>query len=463
MNLEPNAGPLPRRTILRGLGTIVALPFLEAMFPSTLVAATPKTPKSPKGPPRRLAFIYVPNGAHMPSWTPQAVGGNFTVPSILKPLAPFKDDMLVLSGLTQDKARANGDGAGDHARAAAAFLTGRQPLKTRGANIRAGVSADQVVAQELGHLTTFPSLELGCERGGQTGDCDSGYSCAYSNNIAWRNESMPLAKEVDPRLLFERLFPNITTREGQKRSKYRKSVLDYVLEDASRLGAKLGASDKRKLDEYMVSIREIEGRIQKAEADAKKRSPSSAQSKDAAKLGSSLPGGVPQDYGEHIRLMGDLLVLALQADLTRVATFMLANEGSNRSYRDIGVPEGHHDLSHHGNEKAKQEKVERINTFHAEQLAYILKKLRAAREGGASLLDRSIIVYGSGIGDGNRHNHDELPILVAGKGGGTLRPGRHIRYPKNTPLNNLFLALLARMEVSREALGDSTGMLADLS
>jgi len=445
------AGPeVGRRTFLRGLGTLVALPVLESLLPrSPLLGAAAKP-----APPSRLAFLYVPNGVHMPDWTPQATGAGFEFPELLAPLRPFKSDLLVLSGLTQDKARPNGDGPGDHARAAAAFLTGAQPRKTAGANIRAGVSADQVAAAKVGQTTPFPSLELGCDRGQQAGNCDSGYSCAYSANISWKSESTPMAKEIDPKLVFERLFGGGTTSEAAearaRRDQARKSVLDFIREDAARLRGKLGAADARKLGEYFEGVREIEKRIEKAQASKEKpvRLPHYEK-----------PDGIPREYADHIRLMCDLLVLAFQANLTRVATFMLANEGSNRSYPWIGVGEGHHDISHHGGDKEKHAKLKKINLFHVQQLAYFLGKLKAVKEGGESLLDRSMIVYGSGISDGNSHNHDELPLLVAGKGCGTLKPGRHLRYPKNTPLNNLFLSLLDRMDSSTETLGDSAGRL----
>jgi hypothetical protein len=454
----------PRRTFLRGLGTAVALPMLEAMLPLGAVTGSAFAAEGKKKrTPNRLAFFYVPNGVHMGSWTPKASGGSFDLPPILAPLRPFKGDLLVLSGLTQDKARPNGDGPGDHARAAAAFLTGCQPRKTPGANIKVGVSADQICAARVGSLTRFASLELGCEAGSQSGNCDSGYSCAYSNNISWKGESQPMSKEVDPRLLFERLFPSIATKQGKASALYQKSILDFVLEDANMLRGKLGATDQRKLDEYLGAIREIEERLEKAEKEARERKADAKPSPQLKKVAETMPAAIPSDYGEHIRLLGDLLVLAFQADLTRVATFMFANEGSNRSYKHIDVPEGHHDLSHHGNEKWKQEKVEKINRFHMDQLLYFLKKMKAAREGAGSLLDNSMIVYGSGISDGNRHNHDELPILIAGKGGGTLKTGRHVRYPKNTPLNNLYLALLDRMEVKEEKLGDSTGRVVELA
>jgi hypothetical protein len=442
---------IPRRTFLRGLGTLVALPVLDSLLPRSRLLGSPAAPKP--APPRRLVFFYVPNGVNMQAWTPKA-GSSLELPDLLAPLKPYQKDLLVLSGLTQDKARPNGDGPGDHARAAAAFLTGAQPRKTAGADIKVGVSVDQVAASRVGQLTRFPSLELGCDRGPQAGNCDSGYSCAYSANISWKSESTPMAKEIDPRLVFERLFAGGTTAEAAearaRRDRARKSVLDSIREDAARLKGKLGASDGKKLGEYLEGVREIEKRIEKSEAsrDRPVRLPRYER-----------PDGIPRDYAEHIRLMADLLALAFQADLTRVATFMLANEGSNKSYAAIGVNEGHHDLSHHGGDKEKQEKIKKINLFHLQGLAHFLGKLKAAKEGGVSLLDRCMVVYGSGISDGNRHNHDELPILLLGKGGGTIKSGRHLRFPKDTPLNNLFLSLLDRIDSGAEMLGDSTGRL----
>ena len=438
-----------RRTFLRGLGTVMALPFLESLVPSRVLAGEAARPGM-----RRMAFIYVPNGAHMKAWTPERVGADFDLPPILEPLASVKNDLMVLSGLTHDKGRANGDGPGDHARATASFLTACQPLKTAGANIRAGVSVDQVAADKLRGVTRFPSLELGCDRGQQSGNCDSGYSCAYSSNISWRSESTPMAKEINPRLVFDRLFGGDDPQEAGEsrflRARYRKSILDFVLEDARKLEPRLGTSDRKKLDEYLASVREIEERITRAAREEEQKVAGQTQP----------PVGIPKEHEEHIRLMLDMLVLAFQGDLTRVATFMISNEGSNRSYKFIEVSEGHHDLSHHGGSKEKQEKIQRINTFHVRQLAYFLEKLKAIPEaGGGSVLDSSMIVYGSGISDGNRHNHDELPILVAGGGAGTLTPGRHIRYPKNTPVANLFLSMLDRMDATSDRLGDSSGRL----
>jgi hypothetical protein len=440
---------ITRRTVLKGLGTAIALPVLEAMEPlAGLAGPVPSLP-------RRMAFLYIPNGAHMADWTPAAVGKEFLLPPTLEPLRPFQKDMLVLSGLTLDKARSHGDGPGDHARAMSTFLTGRQPRKTYGADIRVGISVDQLAARTYGSQTRLPSLELGCDRGQNAGNCDSGYSCAYSSNISWLTESTPAAKEINPRLVFERLFADDRTGEAgnarARRMRYRLSVLDFVMEDAAQLKNRLGGRDRHKLDEYLSAVRELEVRITQT-PDAGPR--------PAAPL--DMPAGVPTDYAEHLRLMADLMVVAFQGDVTRIATLVFANDASNRSYSFLGVPEGHHDLSHHGGSKDKQAKLRIINQFHVRQLAYLLGRLKAIREGDGTLLDRCMIVYGSGISDGNRHNHDDLPVLLAGRGGGTLHTGRHLRYPKETPLANLYLAMLDRVGVRGDTFGDSTGRLADL-
>jgi len=440
-----------RRTFLRGLGTVMALPALDAMLPSSVLAAPAAAGKVPT----RMAFFFVPNGVHIPDWTPSAEGALNELPYILEPLKGAKDDLLVLTGLTHDKARPNGDGAGDHARSASAFLTGSQPRKTAGADIKVGISVDQYAAQQVGRSTRFASLELGCERGGQAGNCDSGYSCAYSSNISWRSESTPVAKEIDPRLVFDRLFGSSDKKENDenraRRERYRSSILDFVMEDANRLKHQIGIKDQAKLDEYFTSVREIEKRIELA-----------GMAKVEAPAGADRPSGIPQEYADHIKLMLDMLVLAFQTDQTRISTFMFANEGSNRPYRHIGISDGHHDLSHHGGDPEKQKKIREINRFHMQQFAYFLERLRSIKEGERTLLDNSMIVYGGAISDGNRHNHDDLPVLLAGKGGGTIKSGRHVKYPKNTPMNNLFLSMLDRMQVPVQSLGDSTGRLADL-
>lgn len=442
---------LPRRTFLKGLGTAMALPMLEAMAPGVAVASALGGSNRL---PRRMAFIYVPNGANMADWTPKAVGDNFELPYILEPLQPIQKDLLVLSGLAHDKARPNGDGPGDHARASATFLTGCQARKTAGADIRVGMSVDQVAAEGIGHETRFASLELGCDKARQAGNCDSGYSCAYSFNISWKTESTPMPPEVNPRLVFDRLFSNGLKGEADEnravRERYHKSILDFVLEDARRLKSDLGATDRRKLDEYLTAVRELEMRIESSERFA------------AALPDATRPKGIPKEYAQHIRLMYDLLALAFQTDTTRISSFIVAHDGDNRQYPQIGVRDGHHDLSHHGNDESKKQQIAKINRFHLEQFAYFAQKLQTIREGDGTLLDNCMIVYGSGLGDGNRHNHDDLPVLFVGRGGGAIRTGRHIRHEKDTPMANLYLSMLERMGVSAERLGDSTGKLTKL-
>ena len=440
---------LSRRTFLRGLGVSIALPWLEVMGPVTSWANAPTGAQTV---PNRMAFLYVPNGKIMEDWTPKRIGADYELTDILKPLENVKDKMLVLSGLTADKARANGDGGGDHARAMAAFLTGAQPRKTDGADIHAGVSVDQVAALHAGNRTRMPSLELGIDPGRRAGNCDSGYSCVYSSTLSWRSATQPLPKEVNPKLAFERLFSTLPDTERAERDQQRKSILDFVMQDSRDLRRHVTGNDVRKLDEYFSSIRDIELRIEAAEKFPPIESPDY-----------TVPEEIPEDYQEHLRLMMDLMVLAFQADVTRVTTFVLANEGSNRPYPFVDVPDGHHYLSHHSGDEEKIEKIKRIDIFHSEQLAYFLEKLNATAEGDGSLLDHSMILYGSGNADGNRHSHHDLPIILAGGGCGTLKTGRHIRYPKETPLNNLWLSMLDRMDVEVAQLGDSTGSLSDLS
>ncbi len=440
---------IPRRTFLKGFGAAISLPMLDSMAPIKTLAS------SANNSPIRMACMFVPNGIHMEEWKPSSEGAHYDLTRILKPLSPVKRDITILSGLTQDKGRANGDGAGDHARCAGVFLTGVQPLKSQGSEIRAGVSVDQFAAQKVGHKTRFASLELGTERGRQSGKCDSGYSCAYSNNISWRNATTPMAKETNPRAVFERLFGNDAQGEKNeslaKRQRYRKSILDFVLDDARSLTRSVSGNDKVKLDEYLTAVREIEQRIEKSEKEHALK-PNILASIEK-------PDGVPTDYGEHIRLMGDMMILAFQTDVTRISTFMLANAGSNRSYRNIGVSEGHHSLSHHQNDKVKLEKISKINTFHVEQLSYIIQRMKSIREGEGSMLDNTMILYGSGISDGNKHNNENLPIVLAGRGGGLVQPGRHIQYREDTPLNNLFVSMLNQMGANTNSFNDSTGSL----
>jgi hypothetical protein len=440
---------LARRTFLRGMGATIALPMLDAMTPAF---AAPSRLGSNS--PRRIAFVYVPNGIIMKDWTPVAEGSVFEFPRILKPFERHRKDLLVLSGLTHNTGRALGDGPGDHARAAASFLTGVHPKKTAGADICAGVSVDQIAAQKIGGATRFASLELGCEDGRLVGNCDSGYSCAYSNSISWRTTSTPMPPEVNPRAVFERLFGDAseTPEARAKRLAYNKSILDFVLDDTRRLKGDLGKTDRRKLDEYLDAVREIERRIELAEHDSQQFTPTIEK-----------PSGVPVEFADHVRLMFDLMILAFQADLTRVSTFMMCREGSTRTYREIGVSDAHHPLTHHRGNPEWIEKVAKINCFHLEQFAYFVGKLKSTPDGDGTLLDRMIVVYGSGLADGNQHTHNDLPVAIAGGGNGALRLGRHVRYPKETPMTNLYVAMLDHMGITPQHMGDSTGELQHLT
>jgi hypothetical protein len=443
-----------RRTVLRGLGTAIALPLLDAMRPRLAVAGLQKAPASPL----RFGVVYVPNGKNMKAWTPAEVGAEYRLPSTLEPLSDFRRDFLVLSGLTCDKARAHGDGGGDHARAMSAFLTGRQPKKTSGADIRAGVSVDQLIARHIGQATRFPSLEIGCEGGRQAGACDTGYSCAYSSTVSWRSDSTPVPKETNPQLLFDRLFSKGSASDqagaSAKRQQDNKSILDLVAEDARRLVPTLGSADQRKLDEYLTSVREVEQRVARSGQSA--AIPDTKYSRPESEL------RAVADYPQLVRVMTDLMVLAWQSDQSRVTTFVYANEGSTRSYPFIDVPDGHHDLSHHQNNAGKLEKIARINRFHVSQFAYLLDRLKKTADGEGSLLDHCAVLYGSGNSDGNRHNHDDLPILLAGHANGTLTSGRHVRFPEETPVTNLYIEIMARMNVTVDRFGDSTGPLRGL-
>ncbi|MFO0014427.1 MAG: DUF1552 domain-containing protein [Planctomycetota bacterium] len=440
---------LSRRTVLRGVGTAITLPLLEAMVPTRGARAA-----GPSDAPLRLVYVNVPNGMHMPAWTPQGEGTQFELASTMQPLEKIKQYVSVFTGLTLDGARDHGDGAGDHARSGASFLTGAHPRKTDGADIKNGVSVDQVAAAAIGHKTRFASLELGLEGSSQSGNCDSGYSCAYSSNLAWRNESSPLAKEMDPSAVFDRLFgtgDKVTNRaQRSAQTARRKSILDFALDDAKGLKKKLGIADQRKLDEYLYAVRDVENRLTRTDklAVGEDGMPNYAR-----------PSGVPRVWEEHCRLMMDMIALAIRTDSTRILTFMLANEGSNRGYPEIGAPESHHDLSHHGKSEDKQAKLRKINEFHLKQFAYLAEQLASIEEGGGNLLKNSMIVYGSGISDGDRHNHDDLPILMIGGAGGRIKKPGHWKFPPNTPLCNLYLWMLHQVGVQADRFGDSTGVL----
>ena len=445
---------LPRRMFLQGMGTAIALPMLDAMTPalaSTFRSGVRIETKTPV----RLSFVYVPNGIVMKDWTPKGTGKDFEFTRILKPLEPFREDLFVLSGLDDHNGNALGDGPGDHARAGAAFLTGVHCKKTMGADIRNGISADQIVAQKMADQTRFSSIELGCEDSRTVGNCDSGYSCAYTNSISWRGPTTPMPPEVNPRMAFERLFGTVDLsldhETRARRAQYRKSILDLVQERTEKLVSTLGPADRRKIDEYLSAIREIERRIESAEKNNSEALPTIEK-----------PAGIPTDFTEYVKLMYDLQVIAFQADLTRVTTMMVAREGSMRVYPEINIPDPHHPLTHHRNNPEWIEKTTRINCLHAELFAYFLNKLKSTPEGDGTLLDHAMIVYGSGLSDGNRHQHENLPILLAGRGDGSLKPGRHLVLKPGTPMTNLYLSLLSKMGVQPESIGDSTGKVEDI-
>ena len=441
---------IARRAFLRGTGVALALPLLDAMVPA--FAATRVTAAKPVC---RMGVVYVPNGIIMDKWTPAADGAAFELTPILQPLAAFKDQLSVLSGLAHHNGYALGDGAGDHARAGATFLTGVHPKKTEGTDIRCGISIDQIAARELGKRTQLASLEVSLEPGGMAGGCDSGYSCAYTNTISWRGETSPVPMEANPRAVFERLFGDGDTTDPVarlERDREDRSILDFVRDDVARMRTGLGARDRGKLDQHLDAIRDIERRIQMAEE----------QSASMKVPVLERPAGVPDEFEDYYKLMVDLQVVALQADLTRVTTFMVAHEGSNRAYRSIGVPDPHHGISHHQNDPEKIAKLTKINTLHTKMFAYYLGKLRSTPDGEGTLLDHSMILYGSSLADGNQHTHDHLPLLLAGGGGGQIKSGRHVRYEKETPMTNLLVTMADKMGVACENLGDSTGKLRDL-
>jgi Protein of unknown function (DUF1552) len=434
---------LHRRTFLRGMGASIALPILDAMTPA--FAAPGRVVQTPC----RLMFVYAPTGVIPKYWFPETTGADFSFPRTVKPLEKFREDVLFVSNLAHHNSLALGDGPGDHARAAATYLTGMHIKKTEGADLRDGISADQIAARKFGAETRFASLELTCEDSRQAGACDS-YSCAYQN-MSWKSETQPLPPEMNPRQVFERLFGDLeVTADPAARARqraYRQSILDITLHDTERLENNLGATDKRKLDEYLTSIREVEMRIQRVEKDT------------PLPPGVEKPAGIPTTFAEHAQLMFSLVTLAFQADLTRVATFMLAREGGVRTYPEIGVPEAHHSCSHHKGDPVLIEKVAKVSDYHAQQFAWFVEKLKSTKEGDGTLLDHSAVTYGAALGDPNIHDHIHLPTLIAGRANGKIKPGRHIKYPEGTPMSNLHLSLLDLAGVPTERLGDATGVL----
>jgi hypothetical protein len=403
---------------------------------------------------RRLGFVYIPNGAVMQQWTPAEVGAGFGLSPILSPLAPFRDQLVVVSGLAHGQAEPLGDGNGEHSRASATWLNGVHPNQTEGADVRAGITADQIAAQGLGRETPLASLELAIDLDGLVGNCENGYSCVYLNTISWRTPTTPQPMENNPRVVFERLFGEGGTTEQRVAEMRRdRSILDSVTDDLADLQRDIGAGDRARVAQYLDAIRSLERRIQLAEA----------QSADAELPELARPVGVPDTYEEHVKLMFDLLSLAYQADITRVFTFMLGRELGGRTYPHLGVPDPHHGLSHHRNDPEKLAKLAKINTFHMELFTHFLENLQSAPDGDGSLLDHSMVLYGGGLGDSNDHAHFDLPELVVGGGAGRLKGGRHLMYPKDTPMNNLLVSMLGKAGLPAEHFGDSSGRLVELA
>jgi hypothetical protein len=435
---------LSRREVLRGLGTTLALPWLDAMMPALSAASKP---------PMRFMACYVAQGAHMAQWTPEVEGPGFEITPCLQPLAPYRDQMLVLSGLSNERAAPTpGDSGGPHSRVQAAFLTGARARKTEGADFQVGMSVDQIIARQIGQDTQFTSLELGLESVDLVvGGCDYGYTCAYTSTLAWKTPTTPLPNETNPRVLFERLFGDGGSTDAavrMARQREDRSVLDSVNAEMTRLARSLGAGDKLRVNEYFEAIRDIERRIELAERQSGRELPVFNQ-----------PAGIPPTYAEHAKLMFDLLALAWQADLTRVSTYVLARELSSRTYPEIGVPEAHHPLSHHGDDPAKLAKIAKLNAYHASLFAHFVEKLRTTPDGDGTMLDHSLLLYGSGMSNSNQHLHRNLPLVLMGGGAGTVKGGVHRAYDPTTPMANLHLTLLDKFGVPTTSFGDSTGTL----
>jgi hypothetical protein len=440
---------LPRRTFLRGVGAVLALPLLESMAPAMARAAEIQRPA------QRLFVGYVPNGVIMDKWTPRAAGGNFTFPASLEPLEPFKEKVSVLSGFACKPAMPQpGEGTGDHVRASAAYLTGAHPKKTEGADIFCGESMDQMAANHIGDTTQMRSLEVALDPNELIGACEAGWSCAYANTLSWRNETTPLPMENQPRAVFERLFGDSNDNSlaaKEARLFEERSILDSLLTEVARLQKTLPQHDRQKIDQYLDAIRDAERRIEIAE-----------HSNIELPQMERPAGGIPDTFAEHARIMFDLQLMAFQTDITRVITFMMSREVSPRSYPELGIPDPHHGLSHHQDNPRQMEKLAQVNRHHVEQLAYFMDKLSNTQDGEQSLLENIVMLYGCGISDGNKHLHTDLPVLLAGGGSGTLQGGRHIRVTEETPISNLQLTMLQNFGVQRDVLGDSTGTISGL-
>ncbi|MEO0475772.1 MAG: DUF1552 domain-containing protein [Planctomycetota bacterium] len=448
-NITGQVSPMSRRTMLKGLGVAMALPMLDAMGATKALAATGSAT------PNRMAMVFVPNGVNYDAWLPKGQGKNYQLSLTLKPLESVRKHVNIMTGLTLDKARANGDGPGDHARSSATFLTGAQARKTSGNDIRLGVSIDQFAAQQIGDQTRLPSLEIGMEGGRSAGRCDSGYSCAYVSNVSWADEDSPVPKITNPVDVFERMFGEVSNVEAetakQDRLRRRASILDYVMHDTQRLERRLGKNDRNKIDEFQTSIREIERRVQMAKG-----------SDDIEMPDTPAPTEAPTKLSERIDLMYDMMILAFRMDVTRISTFMLGNGGSNKRFEELDVLEGHHTLSHHRNNAQMVEKIRKIDRYYVEGFARFIDKMAKTKDGKGTLLDHSMVLFGSGICDGNRHNHENLPIVMAGRANGSIETGRLIAYQRETPLCNLYMSMLDRMDVDVAEFGDATGRLQGL-
>ncbi len=438
---------LHRRTFLRGAGVTLALPLLDAMVPALSALS-----QSAGEPIRRLGFVYVPNGVNVAKWSPTGETGALALSPTLQPLEKFRDSVVAFSRLACVPGEAFGDGAGDHARATASWLSGVHCKKTQGADVRAGKTIDQLAADQIGKDTQFPSLQFAVDDISVAGGCDGGYTCTYQNTLSWRTPTTPLPMENNPRVAFERMFGGWGSGEKREQNiRAEKSVLDSVTKEAARLQSRLVAIDRARMEAYLDGIRELERRIAKVEHQA-----------DVALVSGEVPIGIPDLVDEHIKIMFDLQVLAYQADLTRVTTFLTAREVSQRTFVNIGVPDAHHGLSHHGDAADKLEKLAKIDKYNVELLAYFLEKLRSTPEGNGNLLDHSIIMYGSGISNGNNHSHRNLPTVIAGGGAGRIKGGRHIAAPEDTPQSNLLVSLLEKVGVNTDLIGDATGRMSEL-
>jgi hypothetical protein len=442
---------LSRRTALRGLGATMALPLLDSMIP----AQTPQA-KTAAQPRVRLGLCFIPHGAVMANWTPVREGSNFQFPRTLAPLAPFRDQVVVISNLAHQQAApaGPGDNGGDHTRSPAVYLNGVHPKRTDGADIRAGITIDQIAAAKIGQETPLPSLELAIEDfSGLVGSCDVGFSCAYMNTISWRTPTTPLPMEINPRVVFDRMFGDgATAQERLERIEQQRSILDAVTGQIGKLERSLGPQDRNRVAEYLDTVREIERRIQLSEK----------QNRNSALEVPQSPSGIPDDHEAHTKLMFDLMAVAFQADITRIATFMMAREVSYRTFPMLGISEGFHPASHHQNNPERLETLTKINTYHVGLMAYMLGRLQSTPDGEGTLLDHTLMLYGSGMSNSNIHNHSPLPVFIAGGAAGQVRGGRHLKYPDNTPMANLLLSILHKAGIQQESVGDSTGPLAEL-